>query len=140
MKIRLLLICVFLSQLNGYAQNHKGVTADIYRFIEREFMTEWHYFRMQKNPLLSYEETHDKWGNWKYPFLIPEEFFDKQCTPIINVRHWADIQKYNQEKGYVAVLDTNFYLIEKGNGITGVGWSWDVKKNPPDTAIRRENK
>jgi hypothetical protein len=135
-KIVLILIYASLSQFNGYAQNHNGVTSDIYRFIERKFMTEWHYFRMQKNPLLSYEETHDEWGNWKNPFLIPEEFYKKQYSPIINVRHWADFQKYNQKNGSVAILDTNFYLIEKSDGIIGVQWDYfsdTTKLIPLDT-------
>jgi hypothetical protein len=128
--IVLALIYVFLSQFNGYGQNYdKGISDDIYNLIRSKFISKWHYFRMKKNPLLSYEETHNEWGEWKYPYLvpnlIPKKFFDDNYSPVIKVRRWyPTFQKYNSDNKSIIINDTNFYIVEKSNGITGIKWDY----------------
>jgi hypothetical protein len=107
--------------------------------IARDFYTRWVYFRMRKNPALTYEETHDKYGHWKNPYdlLLPSDF--SQYRKQIKIRHWyPDYQQYNSELKAVFIHDTSFYVIEKDNGITGIKWKifWDsigVPAIPIDT-------
>jgi hypothetical protein len=129
-KVVLVLIYVFLSHFNGYSQSYdENVPDDIYILIRSRFVSQWHYFRMQKNPSLSYKETYDEWGGWKYPYLvpnlIPKFFFDNDYSTVIRIQRWyPDLQKYNRDRRSIIINDTNFYIVEKGNGITGIKWDY----------------
>ncbi|MDR1199923.1 MAG: hypothetical protein LBK94_13100 [Prevotellaceae bacterium] len=93
--------------------------------IRSRFITEWSYFRMQKNPLLTYEETHTEWGAWKRPDqvigVIPDTFFTKDYEPDIKIYRWEDIYKRSLYCEHCEqVRNPFFYVIEKGDGITGI--------------------
>lgn len=92
--------------------------------IEMYFLTDWEYFRMQKNPLLTYEETHDG-ANWKVPFLIPKKFYRDDFTPDIKISRWVEEDRgYTDLKGkthfYVDIGGASFYIVEKRNGLLGL--------------------
>lgn len=92
--------------------------------IEMYFLTDWEYFRMQKNPLLTYEETHDG-ANWKVPFLIPKKFYRDDFTPDLKISRWDEFsgsyEDLNRKRhNYLFVAKPSFYLVEKRNGLLGL--------------------
>lgn len=100
--------------------------------LEIRFVTDWHYFRMQKNPLLSYEETHDG-RNWKVPFLIPKKYFTEYYRTDIKISRWDKFPgSYNDLEGkqhnYRYVAKPSFYLIEKGDGLLGLKINFYTKE------------
>ncbi|MDR3286359.1 MAG: hypothetical protein LBT27_02830 [Prevotellaceae bacterium] len=100
MKRKIILILSLLSGIFAYtkAQN-LPISEELFRQIRINFITDWEYFRMKKNPLLTYEETHTEWGYWKRPSqvkgLLPDSFYNKNYEPDIKVYRWEDIQKRN---------------------------------------------
>lgn len=92
--------------------------------IEMSFITGWEYFRMQKKPLLSYEDTHDG-RNWKIPFLIPKKYYRGYYRADIKISKWVtENNGYRDLEGkthhYLNISKSNFYVIEKGNGLLGL--------------------
>ena len=91
--------------------------------FQMEFISKWLYFRMQKNPLLTCEETHTQWGEWKHPDktgIFPDTFFTKDYQPDIKVHTWEKIYKRPKNPYYEQIQTPFLYVIEKGNGITGI--------------------
>ncbi|MDR3057464.1 MAG: hypothetical protein LBU84_04900 [Prevotella sp.] len=99
------------------------ISKDIKFHITMDFETQWHYFRMKRNPLLSYEETHDG-ANWKIPFLIPEKFYVGYYEAELKISRWgpAKTPRYVGDVYYpfVDMHDPNYYLVEKKDGLLGI--------------------
>jgi hypothetical protein len=98
------------------------------------FMTDWEYFRMKANPMLTYEQTHDEWGRWKPPFLIPDSFYLKRYNSVLTISQWGAPKgvlvippsKMNQ---YVRMgFHSNLFLVEKRNGLLGVRKDYNTGK------------
>ena len=109
--------------------------------IKAHFISSWLYFRMRQNPLLSYEETRYRGGEWRRPwemFMPPE--FTIWHSPDIKILPWYD-ESLNPRLGFISFGDNTdgLYIIEKGSGITGVKWEYFVdgvmtgNKFPVDT-------
>lgn len=93
--------------------------------LKYNFITDWVYFRMQKNPLLPYEETHDERGGWTNPFKFHRSFFDTYMVQDLKISRWVEDGYYTDLKGkehfYVDFIEgSRFYIAEKRNGLPGV--------------------
>jgi hypothetical protein len=90
--------------------------------IRERFFTRWLYFRMEKTPLLSYDDIHDQYGRLRYPWeiLLPEEFSNMHEMQI-KILPW-----YSQESHHGLKLQGEdfFFIIEKGDGLTGIKWDY----------------
>jgi len=88
-----------------------------------QFVTDWEYFRMKRNPLLLYEETHDG-ANWRTPFLIPKIFFTGNYEPELIISEWGKPKAYSPDKfgqnEYIDLRSCGFYLVEKKDGLLGI--------------------
>jgi hypothetical protein len=133
MKKKSLIMLLFMFSLSMQAQNnqqtngfvppdYQGLPSEIYWKVVDAFISDWSYFRMQKNPLLTFEETHDKWGDWKNPFLIPDTFFRKHYPPVIKITPWFPDAQADDERDKGSIIDNMYgcYVVEKGDGITGI--------------------
>lgn len=105
------------------------ITREIKLDIQIQFETGWMYFRMQKNPLLSFEETHDEYGQWKRPSLVLhiEKFINGNYWPSIKISYWG-IPTSQKGERYVRMDVPHLFLIEKGNGYTGIKKDYIAKK------------
>jgi len=112
------LIVLFLA-INLYAVAYsQEIPEEVESKILSEFKTSWFYFRMQKNPLMSYEETHNKWGGWKVPYdlFVPEIIYERRYgTENIKVSRWGEPSIKGQ--GYVDMRTLPLFLVEKGDGM-----------------------
>lgn len=97
--------------------------------IQAQFSTSWMYFRMKKNPLLSFEETHDQYGRWKIPYRIfmPEKMLKDDYWPSVKIGYWG-VPTPRKGERYVRMDMPHLFLVEKGNGYTGVKKDYIAKK------------
>ncbi|MDR3226555.1 MAG: hypothetical protein LBT56_02655 [Prevotellaceae bacterium] len=120
-KILLILSLLCVLSVNTKAQN-LPISEELFRHIRINFITDWEYFRMQKNPILTYEETHTESGSWKRTVqvkgILPDTFHTNNYEPEIKVYRWEDIQKRNLY--CEQVRNPFFYVIEKGDGLTAI--------------------
>ena len=86
------------------------------------FDTDWLYFRMKANPLLSREQTHDG-VNWKISpsrVLLPDSIRKKNYMPDIKISEWGEFRGSDYIDRPFSLPHFGFYLVEKGDGYTGV--------------------
>lgn len=122
---RILILIILINLV--LSVNSQGIDKLKKVYIESQFYTDWLYFRMKANPLLSYEQTHDG-VNWKLSpsrVLLPEKMRGKGYMPDIKISEWGKTKSYVSDKfghnKFWEFYDTNkFYFVEKEDGYTGV--------------------
>ncbi len=119
-----LLIAIALVNLFISAHSQE-VSLETKSDIESQFLSDWEYFRMQKNPELSYEETHDERGGWKRPFLIPDKFYLDYYGSDLKYSNWGSpkgvfVDKQGGVNRFVNMGDSRIYLVEKKDGLLGL--------------------
>ena len=129
--ITISLICVFLTNMQGQVDRSLKFT------IEQQFFSSWLYFRLTKNPMFSEEIRNPPRGEMRRPWqhLLPPEYtYDYQ--PDIKILPWYD-ESLNSGLGFEFFGYTDgLYIIEKGDGITGVKSEFNVsilERIPVDT-------
>ena len=91
-------------------------------YIESRFYTDWLYFRMKANPLLSREQTHDG-VNWKLSpsrVLLPDSIREKNYMPDIKISEWGEFRGSDYIDRPFSLPHYGFYLVEKEDGYTVV--------------------
>jgi hypothetical protein len=88
------------------------------------FFTDWIYFRMLKNPLLSYEDIYRQDGLWESPYhlFLPEKMLGNNYDYDVKISCWGKSKTANYQ--YIDIRATYFYLIEKNNGLLGLKRSY----------------
>lgn len=116
--------------LYGKSESQKPISEDLFYAIQVEFITDWAYFRMRRNPLLAYKETHTEWGEWKRPSqvkgILPDTFFTKNYEPDIKIYRWEYV--YKRCPGCEQVRNPFLYIVEKEDGIAGIRREWFTHK------------
>ena len=134
--ITLFLSCVFLTNIHGQADVllEQRIKDSERRLLESRikstFLGWWLDFRLQYNPLKSNEDKFQN-GLKRDPFdiLLPHEFTIEHLADI-KVLPWYD-EKANSRLGYISFSNTDgLYIIEKGDGITGIKWETQWSQSP----------
>ncbi|GAB6013490.1 hypothetical protein [Viscerimonas tarda] len=88
------------------------------RRIKNDFITKFAYFRLLTNPLLSDEDKHDKFGEIQHSNVYKDSVY--YSSIILKISHWGS--PIGGGQGYKVDMSAPpyLYLIEKGNGLTGI--------------------
>ncbi|NDW11058.1 hypothetical protein [Dysgonomonas sp. 520] len=82
--------------------------------IRSQFESRWEYFRMLKDPTIPNEVKYKSNGGWMVPNLLPDVFVHNYI-PIIKITPLP----YGSYGNTTVSFNGDFYIIEKGDGLTG---------------------
>jgi hypothetical protein len=110
-----LLVVLVLANLHGTIHCQE-ISREVKWSILSQFDAQWLYFRMLKNPLLSYEETHDG-ANWKNPsrLLLPNQLIGRDYFPDVKISRWGEPATGGNK--YIRMNMPDLYLVKKGDNM-----------------------